>query len=164
MPIKWICLLLATGAAFTAAGDELSWLDAYLSQPILQPRQTLVEAQIHLASRVKPVPPIAQSAQWDQYVQQLRGEILDRVVFRGEAAMWRDSAARVEWLDTLPGNGYRLKKFRYEALPGLWLAGLLYEPAQPNGRVPVVINLNGHEGEGKATPYIQERCINLAKK
>ena len=33
-----------------------------------------------------------------------------------------------------------------------------------SGRVPVVINLNGHEREGKSTPYIQERCINLAKK
>src|SRR5207302_1907047 len=58
MPMRWMCLLLCC-AAFTAAADELSWLDVYLSQPILQPRQTLVETQIHLASRVKPIPPIA---------------------------------------------------------------------------------------------------------
>src|SRR6266436_6319516 len=149
MPIKRICLLLTTVAAFTATADDLSWLDARLSQPILQPRQTLVETQIHLASRVKPIPPIGESAQWDRYVLQLRSQILDNVVFRGEAAKWRDAPARVEWLDTLPANGYRLKKFRYEAVPGMWMPGLLYEPAQLSGRVPVVINLNGHEGEGK---------------
>lgn len=168
MPTRLICLLAAllvtSRAAFAAPADDLTWLDARLSQPILQPRQTLVETQIHLASRVKPIPPIGDSAQWDRYVPQLRNQILDNVVFRGEAAKWRDAPASVEWLDTVAANGYRLKKFRYQAIPGMWMAGLLYEPAQLNGRVPVVINLNGHEGEGKATPYIQERCINLAKK
>jgi dienelactone hydrolase len=123
-----------------------------------------VETQIHLASRVKPIPAIASTAQWDAYAQQLRTQILDNVVFRGEAAKWRDVPTKVAWLDTLTGNGYRVKKFRYEAIPGMWIPGLLYEPAQLTGRVPVVINVNGHEGEGKATGYIQERCINLAKK
>ena len=86
------------------------------------------------------------------------------MIFRGEAAKWRDAPTRVEWLDTLPGNGYRVKKFRYEVIPGMWLPGLLYEPEQLSGRVPAIVNLNGHEGDGKANSYIQERCINLAKK
>jgi dienelactone hydrolase len=165
MFLRRIGLMLVLGvAALTAAADDLSWLDVYLAQPILQPRQTTVETQIHLASRVKPIPAIADRAQWEQHAQQLRTRILDNVVFRGEAAKWRDLPTRVTWLDTLAGNGYQVKKFRYEAIPGMWLPGLLYEPAQLTGRVPVVVNLNGHEGEGKATAYIQERCINLAKK
>jgi dienelactone hydrolase len=150
--------------ALAAAADDLSWLDVYLAQPILQPRQTTIETEIHLASRVKPIPAITTTAQWDHYAQQLRTQILDNVVFRGEAAKWRDMPTKVEWLGTLNGNGYSVKKFRYEVIPGIWLPGLLYEPAQFTGRVPVVINLNGHEGEGKANSYIQERCINLAKK
>jgi len=159
------CLLfLLLAAAPASAANDLSWLDVYLAQPILQPHQGTIETQIHLASRVKPIPPITSSAQWDEYAQRLRSQILDNVVFRGEAARWREAPTRAEWLDTLPGNGYRLKKFRYEVIPGLWLPGLLYEPAQLSGRVPVVVNLNGHEGEGKANSYIQERCINLAKK
>jgi dienelactone hydrolase len=160
--MKLLIVLLA--AALPAAADDFSWLDVHLAQPILQPRQTTIETQIHLASRVKPIPAVADSAQWDAYRQQLRTQILDNVVFRGEAAKWRDMSTKVEWLDTLAGNGYRVKKFRYQAIPGMWLPGLLYEPSQLTGRVPVVINVNGHEGEGKATGYIQERCINLAKK
>ena len=30
--------------------------------------------------------------------------------------------------------------------------------------MPVVINVNGHDGDGKAAPYKQMRCINLAKR
>ena len=68
-----------------------------------------------------------------------------------------------EWLDTVQGDGYKLRKFRYQVLPGLWLPALLYEPNELKGRMPVVVNVNGHEGEGMATPYIQERCIHLAR-
>src|SRR5689334_20919101 len=164
MRISRICLLISFFGAVSFCADDLSWLDVYLAQPILQPRQTVIETQIHLASRVLPIPPISERARWDEYVRQLRAKILDNVVFRGEAAAWRDAPAKVEWLATLPGNGYRVKTFRYEVIPGMWMPGLLYEPAQISGRVPVVINLNGHEREGKSTGYIQERCINLAKK
>jgi len=162
--MKWIGTICLLAAAAMAAAD-FSWLDVALSQPILQPRQATMEAQVHFGSRVKPIPPIADRTQWDHYAQTLRTQILDRVVFRGEAATWRDLPTNVEWLDALPGNGYRVVKFRYEVIPGLWLPGLLYEPSPLKpGRTPVVINVNGHEGEGTATPYIQERCINLAKK
>ncbi len=153
-------LWLAASAAFAAD----PWLETHLAKPILAPRQTLIETEIHLAARVKPIPAIAGSDQWAEYARQLRAQILDNVIFRGEAAKWRDTPTRVEWLDTIPANGYRVKKFRYEIVPGMWLPGLLYEPAQLTGRVPVIVNLNGHEGDGKANSYIQERCINLAKK
>jgi hypothetical protein len=36
---------------------------------------------------------------------------------------------------------YRLKKFRYEVVPGLWLPGLCTTGAM-SGRVPAVVNLN----------------------
>src|SRR5207249_3698457 len=101
MGIRRTCLLLAFCAGVTSASDDLSWLDVYLAQPILQPRQTMIEAQIHLASRVKAIPPISEKARWDQYVRQLRAQILENVVFRGEAAAWRDAPTRVEWSNTL---------------------------------------------------------------
>jgi dienelactone hydrolase len=157
-----LVVLAAAGAAIAGAADP--WLETFLAQPILAPRQTLIETQIHLASRVPPMPAIADRAAWDRYTRDLRARILDNVVFRGEAARWRDAPTRVEWLDTTERGGYRLKKFRYEVVPGMWLPGLLYEPAQLSGRVPAIVNLNGHEGDGKANSYIQERCINLAKK
>jgi hypothetical protein len=91
--------------------------------------------------------------------------VLDRVVYRGEAAAWRDADCRVEWLDTIEGGqGYSIRKLRYEALPGLWIPALLYEPTTLEGRVPAMMAVNGHDRAGKAAPYKQMRCINLAKR
>src|SRR6185436_5101593 len=95
----------------------------------------------------------------------LRRETFKRVIFRGEAARWRDAKTKVEWLDTIDGGpGYRIRKLRFEALPGLWIPALLYEPAKLSGKVPVMLAVNGHDRDGKAAPYKQERCINLAKR
>ena len=75
-------------------------------------------------------------------------ETLEKVVFRGEAAAWRDAATKVEWLDTIAGGpGYRIKKLRYEAVPGLWIPALLYEPEGLSGKAPVMLNVNGHDGK-----------------
>jgi cephalosporin-C deacetylase-like acetyl esterase len=62
------------------------------------------------------------------------------------------------------GEGYTIKKLRYEVLPGLWIPALLYEPDGLSEKVPVVMNVNGHEGKGKSIPYKQIRCINQAKR
>jgi hypothetical protein len=138
-------------------------VDTRLAQPLLNPKQPMVEAQIYLASRVKPVPTFSTRAEWEKYAVDVRRQVLDNVMFRGEAAKWRTIPVKEEWLDTIQGDGYKLKKFRYQILPGLWLPGLLYEPNELKGHMPVVINVNGHEGEGMATSYIQERCIHLAR-
>src|SRR4029077_6431138 len=60
--------------------------------------------------------------------------------------------------------GYQIKKLRYEALPGLWIPALLYEPEKVVGKMPAVLNVNGHDSKGKAAPYKQVRCINQAKR
>src|SRR5262249_27641961 len=86
-------------------------------------------------------------------------------IFRGRAAEWRDAKTKIEWLDTIPGGpGYRIRKVRYEALPGMWIPALLYEPEKLSGKVPAHLAVNGHDGKGKAAPYKQIRCINLAKR
>ena len=48
--------------------------------------------------------------------------------------------------------------------PACGFLRLLYEPEKLSGKVPVVLNVNGHERTGVSTPYIQMRCINLAKR
>ncbi|MGH9672884.1 MAG: alpha/beta hydrolase family protein [Bryobacteraceae bacterium] len=138
-------------------------LAAALAEPILDPRQPLVEAQVYTGSRVPLLPSFTTAKQWEAYSTALRRRILDEIVFRGEAAAWRKAKVRVEWLEDTPGRGYRLRKLRYEVIPGLWLPAVLYEPEKPAGRVPVVLNVNGHETGGIATPYIQTRCIHLAR-
>jgi dienelactone hydrolase len=139
-------------------------IQGLLDKPVLDPNQPMVEVQVYTASRVPPLRAMSDAKQWQQQAERLRQRVLDEVVFRGEARRWRDAPQRVEWLDTIPAEGYRIRKLRFEAVPGLWVAALLYEPAKLSGKVPAVLNVNGHEKEGKSTAYIQERCINLAKR
>ena len=71
----------------------------------------------------------------------------------------------MEWSDTIEGlPGYRIRKLRFEAVPGWWIPALLYEPTKLSGKRPVVLNVNGHDGKGKAADYKQLRCINQAKR
>ena len=71
----------------------------------------------------------------------------------------------MEWRGTVEaGPGDRGRKLRYEGDPGMWVPALLYEPAALRGRVPAVLNPNGHHPGGKAMDYKQARCINLAKR
>jgi dienelactone hydrolase len=154
-------ILLASGLSLAAPAD----LDATLAKPILESDLPLVEVQVYTAAHVAPMPPVQNAEQWRQVSEALRRRVLDEVILRGEARNWQNSAARVEWLETISSeHGYRVRKLRFEAVPGLWVPALLYEPTNLTGKVPVVLNVNGHEKEGNATPYIQERCINLAKR
>ncbi len=154
-------VLLASGAAAPDKPD----LPALLGREIIGLRQTLLEATDYLDARVPRLPKVESPAAWEKEADRLRAAVLDKVVYRGAAAAWSDTKLRVEWLDAVPGGtGYRVKKLRYEALPGLWIPALLYEPEKRSGKVPVVLNVNGHDGNGKQAPYKQVRCINLARR
>ncbi len=150
------------GAATLGAAAEV---DAILAKPILGQNVPTVEVQVFSATRVAPWSPASTAAEWQRAADALRRRVLDDVILRGEAKRWQAARTRTEWLDgTIEGDGYRIRKLRFEAIPGFWIPALLYEPAKVTGRVPVVLNVNGHEKTGKFTGYIQERCINLAKR
>ncbi len=152
------------GGQPTAALDE-SVIGAMLKHTIIGPDLSMTEVQWYCDERVPAVPAVETATQWDQEAQRIRTAVLDRIVFRGEAARWRDAATRVEWLETIEGGpGYSIRKLRYEALPGLWVPGLLYEPEHLTGKVPAILNVNGHTRLGKQFPPKQIRCINQAKR
>jgi hypothetical protein len=112
------------------------------------------------------MPAVKTLTEWQAFADATRRDALDRVVFRGALAkQWRDAKTKVEWLDTIEGGpGYHIRKLRYEALPGLWIPALLYQPDKVSAKMPVHLAVNGHDGNGKAAPYKQIRCINLAKR
>jgi len=155
---------LLGGASVVSAAESISLQDL-LSASVLDQNQTKVETQVYAASRVV-APLLYQSvAEWENFANDLRKKLLDKVVLRGEARQWDQMATSVEWSGTVSdGPGYRIRKLRYEAIPNFWIPALLYEPSTLAGRVPVVLNVNGHEKEGKAVANKQNRCINLAKK
>ncbi len=139
---------------------------ALLARPIIEPALPLAEVRAYAASRVPAMPAVTTLADWKQFADRTRRDVLEKIVFRGDTARaWRDAPARVEWLDTIPGGpGYEIQKLRYEALPGLWIPALLYRPTGLSGKIPVHLAVNGHDKDGKAAPYKQLRCINLAKR
>jgi hypothetical protein len=157
-------LFLLLFVVWLPVGAQSLSLENALGRPILPANQPLVEVQVYTASHVKSMPLVSSAQQWTQARELLRQRVLNGVVFRGEARRWAEAKTRVEWLDVLPGNGYRIKRLRYEVIPGLWIPALLYEPEKLIGKVPVILNTNGHEGTGVANDYIQIRCINEAKK
>jgi hypothetical protein len=61
------------------------------------------------------------------------------------------------------GPGYRIRKLRYEIVPGSQSTAILYEPAVIRGKIPAILNVNGHDPDGKAAEYKQKRCINQAR-
>jgi len=113
-----------------------------LEHQILDPRQSELEVRAFTASRVPLAPLYNNIPEWEKYAANLREDILNKVILRGEARRWAEMPTKVEWLDTIAGGpGYHIKKFRFQAVPGLWVPGLLYEPEMLSGRVPVVVNV-----------------------
>ena len=160
-----VCLVLAFFYAETAWADEAVGLLPFLQREIVGPVLPMTEVQHYCDRRVPEMPGVNTVAEWEQQAEEMRKGVLDRIVFRGEAARWRDAPGKVEWLDTIDGGpGYRIRKLRFEALPGLWIPALLYEPETLSGKVPVVLNVNGHTALGKQYPPKQIRCINQAKR
>jgi dienelactone hydrolase len=105
----------------------------------------------------------ASAAQWTATAKALRTKTLD-VAFQGWPAEWIQSAPVFEDLGYIPaGKGYRLRKLRYTVVPGFQSTALLYEPETLRGKIPAILNVNGHEPEGKAMEYIQKRCISQAR-
>jgi len=140
-------------------------IDDALKAPILERDRVLIETQNYLDAKVPKLPEFQTREQWETYARKLRDDALRIAYFRGEAAKWRDAKCNVEFLDTIPGGeGYKIRKLRYEVIPGLWIPALLYVPEKLADKVAVMLAVNGHDRNGKAADYKQIRCINLAKR
>ena len=160
-----LVLLSLTCSTLALAADAPSGLQSLLQHPIIGTNVPMAEVQAFTEIRVPPMPAVKSAAEWQKIADRLRHDMLERVVFRGEAAAWRDAKTKVEWFDTMEGGpGYKIRKLRYEALPGLWIPALLYLPDNLTEKAPVMLAVNGHDPVGKAVGYKQIRCINLAKR
>ena len=157
-----------SGIEAQAANERLKTstaIERALAQEIIGPDLALEEVRVFNETRVPDMPSVRSAAEWKAKAREYRRNVLNKVVFRGEAAKWRDTPLRVEWSAVIEGlPGYRIRKLRFEAVPGWWIPALLYEPMKLSGKRPVVLNVNGHDGKGKAADYKQIRCINQAKR
>jgi sugar phosphate isomerase/epimerase len=60
-------------------------------------------------------------------------------------------------------KGYNVQNIGLEVLPGVYVAGSIYQPAKIKGKIPVVLCPNGHFGNGRYNENIQARCAGLAR-
>jgi dienelactone hydrolase len=137
----------------------------FLETPLTTPDVVAAEIRQYLMARAPRLPQVSSAGEWTRRAAQLRGRMLEEVVFHGWPKEWITAPLKVEDLGvSATGPGYRMRKLRYEIVPGFWSAAILYEPERMNGKLPAMVNVNGHGQPGKALEYKQKRCINQAKR
>ncbi len=159
-PRLWILLALAAWAQTDPRG-----LAPLLQAPLHAPEAAAFQLRQYLLARAPKLPSPSSAAQWAAQASALRARILGEVAFHGWPPEWIQAPTRFEDLGLLPGGrDYRMRKLRYPIVPDFWATAILYEPQPLQGKVPALLNVNGHVGApGKAVEYKQKRCIQQAR-
>jgi dienelactone hydrolase len=156
-----VALLLAGLVSGQTDPDQLAPI---LEKTLQAPEVTAYQLRQYLMSRVPALPAMADAGKWTAEASRIRRHVLDDVVFHGWPAEWVNASPKFVSVEVLEGKGYRIRKLRYEIVPGFQSVALLYEPEHLDGKIPAILNVNGHVGRrGKAVEYKQKRCINYAK-
>ena len=157
--------LILLGSASGMAQSAQSMVQQFMSNGLQSPDVVTYQLQQFLMARVPKLPRPTSAAQWTVEANRIRQHVLNDVVYHGWPKAWVDSAPKCEDMGPVPvpaGAGYRLRKYRYEVVPGFYSTALLYEPEHIDGKVPGVLNVLGHFPGGKAEPFNQKLCINQA--
>lgn len=156
-----VVFLMTLPCARAQSGPEQ--VTAIMKEEILPPQVAEFEMKEHVIRLVANPPSPSSAAEWNAEAQRLRARLL-AVAFHGWPAEWVNSAPRFEDLGVFATEkGYRLRKLRYEIVPGFQSTAILYEPENMQGKIPAILNVNGHDPLGKAAEYKQKRCITFAR-
>jgi dienelactone hydrolase len=159
-----LLFILLTAAGLAGAQAVSESVAPLLQKPVQTTAVTAFQVQAYMMKHIPKVVAPATAAQWNAEAQKLRKHVLEDIAYHGWPRDWINSAPNFEQTDVIEtGRGYRLRKFRYEVVPGFESTAILYEPEKISGRVPAILNLVGHDPLGNATEYEQKRCINFAK-
>jgi len=135
-----------------------------LAPELQTPDVVAFQLRNYLMRKAPRLPEARRAEEWTAEARRLRRRVLEEVVFHGWPREWIEAPPRFEDLGPVPsGKGYRMRKLRYEIVPGFYSTAILYEPETLRGKVPAILNVNGHVGApGKAVEYKQKRCIHQA--
>jgi len=152
-------------AASLLAQTQPRQVRPFLEQNLQSSDVVSFQLRQYLLKKAPKLPAASSAAQWTSETKRLRRSILDDVVFHGWPQEWVNAPPKFEDLGFIPsGPGYRMRKLRYEIVPGFQSTAILYEPEKIEGKIPAIVNVNGHVGPpGKAVEYKQKRCINQAR-
>ncbi|MBV9480446.1 MAG: acetylxylan esterase [Acidobacteria bacterium] len=140
-------------------------VESVLEERIQPPAVTAHQLQSYLAKRITKLSLPNTQEKWSSEAARIRKHVLEDLAFHGWPSDWVEARPRFQQTEVMETDkGYRLRKFRYEIVPGFESAALLYEPEKINGKIPAILNVIGHEVQGNAAEYEQKRCINFAKR
>jgi hypothetical protein len=126
-------------------------LHSLLAERIEPAATSKFQMEQFLSHHIPSLPSPKSASEWTEQEERLRKHVLEDIAFHGWPAEWVRSAPNFQEMGVIDsGNGYRVRKLRYEVVPGLISTALLYEPEKTNGRVPGILNLLGHEPMGNA--------------
>lgn len=163
---KSAVILLALGAIPVMSQTCARDLGPILEQPVQAKDVVSYQLRQYMYRRITPLAVPRTAAQCTAESERIRKHLLEDVVYHGWPKPWVEASPKFEDLGAVEsGPGYRVRKLRYEIVPGFQSTAILYEPEKMSGKVPGILNPNGHELQlGKAAEYKQKRCINFAKR
>ena len=160
--------LLVVSTALLWGQSKSNQVRQLLEPPLTNADLAAQELRQYFFARIPKLPAQPTAASWTAEQKRIREKVLREVVYNGWPQEWVNAPLKVEERGVIQGKGYRVRKLRYEIVPGFWGAALLYEPEKPavnaQGKAPGIVNVNGHVGPiGKAVDYKQKRCIQYAR-
>ncbi|MEW6756006.1 MAG: acetylxylan esterase [Candidatus Latescibacterota bacterium] len=112
---------------------------------------------------VFPLPEWGDLGQWRRQRRRIRDHLWRCTGLNARTAAFR---ARGRVVKTFEHEGLVVENLCIEALPGLYLTGNLYRPAQARGRLPLVLNPHGHAMCARTVPLdlysVPHRAMNQA--
>jgi len=162
--IASILIVLSSSLAWSQGEGE--HVRAVLKEDIVSPAVSDFQIKQHILKAAPDLPKVPESsAEWTASAEKLRRHLVDDVVFHGWPKEWVESAPKFEEIGVIKtGHGYRIRRLRYEIVPGFYSSALLYEPDHLDGKIPAILNLAGHDGPlGYSYEFKQKRCISYAK-
>lgn len=155
--LAFCCTITATGQATKRAETPL--FDQSLQSPLL----VADELKHFMLTHVPKLPAAKNADDWKREAEGLRAHEF-QVIFHGWPREWVDAKPKFEQVGVIERPGYRVVKLRYEIVPGFESTALLYEPEHVTGKMPAILDVNGHGPGGKAVEHLQKRCINQARR
>ena len=155
----------ATIGAWAEESGQKNGIKTLLEHVVLDDGQSLAEVRKFCDSRIIAMPRDITWSAWQHEAERI-GEAcwitLSSAACRPHGAMRRAASSGSTRSPADPATGSRSCATKLS--PACGFPRCFYEPDELEGRVPVVLNVNGHDSKGKAAPYKQIRCINLAKR
>ncbi len=160
---KRLWIVVFTVMAVSRAQSDPRSLEAILRAEVIPNDVRAFQLREYIVRKIAPAPVAKDPSAWTAESARLRKALLE-IVYHGWPAEWVNAPPRFEEVGVIAGKGYRIRKLRYEIVPGFFSSAFLYEPERLSANTPAILNVNGHVGPpGKAVEYKQKRCINLAR-